>query len=1070
MRRFLPWMLLAMAGGCSLDRFLPEPGEADAWVPLDDSGISTDFPDAGNTGDTSEPERDSGGRADVPLLDTASPSDADPADGDQSSDAFFEEFNSRPDVPANQFDAPPIIDLIVPATGTAAGGDLVVVEGDFFSWDTQVFVGGSLATGVDVVDRYTLAFFTPSGTPGLADVKLVASGGTTVAPDAFTYTARLRLDSVDPSSGPASGGQPVEVRGAGFGADTHFVFGTRDARDVQIVSSELATMLAPPVGTGRSTADVLAIGSDVAVLSDAYTWLTPPDLLGLVPPVVPRAGGIAVRVDGQGLSSSCVIRLDGRDAIPLVRSASGWFEFTAPGGPADSSLGASLDCGMAGSDYLPAALGWFDDSERQLAGVWPDTVFTSGGQLVTIRGVGLADVVSVTLGDIDARIVSSSDTSIEFVAPASGAATVDVVVVDSVGTLTLPDAFSWFARPEFSQLVPPAGPTAGGFEVELQGAGLDVIDAIRIDGVTVDIVRSGPASVVFTAPAGAGGAARVEVVTAGLVFDTGLGLTYRDELRFDAFTPSTAPIGGGTPVAIRGEGFDRACQVLVDGTPVVTTAVGSRTLQFQTPPRPAGNSTLGITGCGSGFTFGTPLRYINPSLGDGGSTGDSINGRIFVTVLDIRTGEPIAGATVMVQVRDSSPFVALTDAAGQAVFVDPSLVGPQTVTAFAEQRSTESFVGVDAERVTLLLSPLPPPECPPGDPSCTPPPPEPLSSVVGFLTGLDKLIDPPPGAEMAAVIETTRLARGFINPDPGGNTLFGNGPFTIQTRNGDLALIALCGYRFQATGQLVPLRMGVVRGLAQRPGSESRVTIDCSIELDQALTVKLTAAPALLDSTDPYSYPGSFRARLAMDFGGEGYFESLPITESRSPQIDVRGLPALAGPLSDVAFDVTAGAFPAIGNFPSSEAYVIGLNRFGVITMPELLAVPQFIYPEAGQQGLTDGYVEWVMDTAFAQPDFFYITATSPDAGFLRWALFVPGSWRSFHFSDFPDFIEEFGPIPRPGEPVTALGVSVRAIDVQSFDFNDFRRSALSFRNYRASSYTFGNFVLQQPVPPAPVP
>ncbi len=655
---------------------------------------------------------------------------------------------------------------------------------------------------------------------------------------------------------------------------------------------------------------------------------------------------------------------------------------------------------------------------------------------------------------------------IDVLAPAAAAGTVDVTVEDDQGSLLLENGFTYLPRPRFDVVTPAAGPLEGGWTVTLSGADFDSVDALYVDGRRVALTAADDNELVFTAPAGAGGAASIDVRVGSLRYSTGLTLQYVGARSFERFSPGTAPIGGGTPIAVLGDGFDRSCQITIDGQLMATELLGSRSLIARVPPREAGNAQVGVVGCGDAFTFLEPLRYIDPSLGDGGSTGDAINGRLFVSVLDARTGEGIEGATVMVQVRDSSPYVALTDERGQAVFVGDDLVGPQTVTAFAEQRSTESFVGVNAERVSLLLSPLPPPPCPPDDPECQPPVPDPLSSVVGFLTGLDKLIDPPPGAEILAIIETTRLARGYINPDPGQNELRANGPFVIQTRNGDLSLIALCGYRYTATNEFIPLRMGVVRSLAQRPGSESRVTVECNIELNTALTVKLRAAPELLPAeADPYTFPGSYRARVAIDFGGEGYFESLPITAAETSTIDVTNLPPLTGPLADLAYDITGGAYPRIGNFPSAEAYAFGVRRTGVVTMPDLLAVPQFSYPAPDQDGLTDGYVEWTLDAAFAEPDFFFISANSPDEGFLRWSLFVPGSYRSFHFADFPSFSEEFGPIPGPGDPVTALGLSVRSVDVVTFDFDDFRRSALNFRNWRASSLTYGNFILQQPMP-----
>jgi hypothetical protein len=1046
--------------GCSIDRFLPDPVAADAGPPLDDTGISTPFVDASD--DAAEPTRDSGGRVDVPLLDVnraeAGP-DARPPGTDTAG------ADSGPVVPDISTEDPPVVSFVYPDRGSVRGGDLVVLDGANFTFDTEVLVGGRAGTGIDVIDANQLAFFTPVGDEGPATIKVISGGGAVSLEDAFTYEAALRIERVSPDTGPTTGGLPVEVTGAGFTDSTIFIVGDRDARDVTVLNSQRATMVVPPAAVGTRSVDVIAIDSDIARLDDGFTYQDAPRLQALMPPAGPIAGGTVIRVDGEGLVETCSIQFGSFGRAPLVRAPEGWFEVVSPrgsGGP----TGVSLDCGARGADYLNDAFTWLDPSERQLAGIVPASGFTAGGQVVTLYGAGFEADPVVELGGQSASVLFAAVDRIDVLTPAAGAGLVDLLLEDGAGTLELPDAYRYIERPRFDAVSPASGPIEGGWAVELSGAGLDSVEQLLLDGVPLTLTGATASSLRFTAPAGAGGAASIDAKVAGIRYSTGLTLQYVGERAFVRFSPSTAPIGGGTPIAVVGSGFDRSCQLTIDGQALATELFGSRSLIARVPAHAAGTAQVGVAGCGDPYVFDAPLRYIDPSLGDGGTTGDAINGRMFVSVLDARTGGPIEGATVMVQVRDSSPYVALTDERGQVVFVGDDLVGPQTVTAFAEQRSTESFVGVNAERVTLLLSPLPPPPCPPEDPECQPPVPDALSSVVGFLTGLDKLIDPPPGAEVVAIVDTTRLARGYINPAPGDNELYENGPFVIQTRNGDLALIALCGYRYTATNEFVPLRMGVVRGLAQRPGSEARVTIECNMELNNALTVKLRAAPALLGpDEDPYTFPGSYRAKVAIDFGGEGYFESLPITQSTLSTIDVTNLPPLTGPLADLSFDITGGTYPRIGNFPSAESYSFGVRRYGVITMPPLLAIPEFTYPTPAQNGLTDGYVEWTLDPAFAEPDFFYISANSPDEGFLRWSLFVPGSYRSFHFADFPAFTEEFGPIPSPGEPVTALGLSVRSVDVDTFDFDDFRRSALSFRNWRASSITYGNFVLQQPDP-----
>ncbi len=90
----------------------------------------------------------------------------------------------------------------------------------------------------------------------------------------------------------------------------------------------------------------------------------------------------------------------------------------------------------------------------------------------------------------------------------------------------------------------------------------------------------------------------------------------------------------------------------------------------------------------------------------GGVGGGPLGGILTVTVVDQRTGAPIAGAFCQVGPEPGTPFLgnlAFTNASGIAVLSHTSLVGPQTVTVGKAGYSYFTVFGVDASQMILPI-------------------------------------------------------------------------------------------------------------------------------------------------------------------------------------------------------------------------------------------------------------------------------------------------------------------------------------------------------------------------------
>ncbi|MCA9546930.1 MAG: IPT/TIG domain-containing protein, partial [Myxococcales bacterium] len=94
----------------------------------------------------------------------------------------------------------PEISAIAPTAGAATGGTTVLIRGQGFGADAQVYFGGQLAS-VALVSPHLLEAVTPPGRPGAVDVVVDRAGARAVLVDAFAYQPPPELIRVDPVEG-----------------------------------------------------------------------------------------------------------------------------------------------------------------------------------------------------------------------------------------------------------------------------------------------------------------------------------------------------------------------------------------------------------------------------------------------------------------------------------------------------------------------------------------------------------------------------------------------------------------------------------------------------------------------------------------------------------------------------------------------------------------------------------------------------------------------------------------------------------------------------------------------------
>jgi hypothetical protein len=241
------------------------------------------------------------------------------------------------------------------SSGPAAGGDIVQITGSGFTAATTVLFDTVAATSVRVDSPTVLHVGVPPHAAGQVNVT-VTNPGTPPEIRTVKYTyldaapapapkAPPAPDSglvIDKSSGPAAGGDTVQITGSGFTAATTVRFDTLAATSVNVNSSTVLQAIAPPHAAGQVDITVTNPGTPPEIRSVKYTYLdAAPAPAPNVPPAPdsglvidkssgPAAGGDTVQITGSGFTAATTVRFDTLAATSVNVNSSTVLQAVAP--------------------------------------------------------------------------------------------------------------------------------------------------------------------------------------------------------------------------------------------------------------------------------------------------------------------------------------------------------------------------------------------------------------------------------------------------------------------------------------------------------------------------------------------------------------------------------------------------------------------------------------------------------------------------------------------------------------------------------------------------------------------
>jgi hypothetical protein len=575
-----------------------------------------------------------------------------------------------------------------PASGPDAGGTPVALTGTGFTGATGVTFGGVPGTGFTVVSDAEITVVSPPGTPGTVPLAVV-EGTAAEVPGGFTYLGTpATATSIDPATGPDSGGTVVTLTGTGFTGATGVTFDGVPGTGLTVLSdTELA--VTTPAGT-VGPADVVVVDAAGSTAALAFDYAaTPADVTGLAPASGPDSGGTVVTLTGTGFTGATAVTFDGVPGTAFAVVSDAQATVTTPAGvtgPADVVVVDAGGDGAADFEYLP--------TPALPTGLAPATGAETGGTVVTVIGTGLTGATGVTFDGVPGTGVSiAPDGTLTVTTPPGTAGVADVVVLDPAGNGVVPGGFTYLGAPAAPAAVAPAtGPDAGGTRVTLTGTGLTGVTGVTFGGVPgTGLTVVSDTELAVTSPAGVAGATvpvEVQDPTGDGLVPGGFGYLATPAV-VDVVSPASGPDSGGTPVTLTGSGFTGADSVTVGGTPVPFAVVDDTTLTFTTPPGTVGSAPVVVADAGgdgtAAFSYtGTPVVLIGLAPTSGPDSGGTV-----VTV----TGTGFTGATGVTVGGVPGTAFAVVDDATITVSTPPGTAGAVVDVAVTDPAGTDSLAG-----------------------------------------------------------------------------------------------------------------------------------------------------------------------------------------------------------------------------------------------------------------------------------------------------------------------------------------------------------------------------------------
>ena len=360
-----------------------------------------------------------------------------------------------------------------PKCGSIAGGNTVDISGAGFSGASAVSFGGT-AAAFTVNSDGDITATAPAHSAGTVDVTVTGPTGTSAASfaDQYSYDSRPTLTSVNPTAGPAAGGNTVVIHGTNFVSGATVKFGAAASPSVTFVSSTQLSVQAPAHGVATVNVTVTTPGGTTPLLAaDHYSFQPAPTVSGVSPNGGSTAGGNTVTITGSNFVAGTSVKFGTVSSTSVTFVSSTQLKAKAP---AHNAGVVNVTASNVGGTSATSNGSLYAFGPPTVTSVSPNGGHTTGGNTVNITGKNFVPGATVKFGATAATSVTyvSGTMPLNAKAPAHGVGAVNVTVTTGGGTsATSNGSLYGYGAPTVSSVSPNNGATAGGNTVTINGSG-----------------------------------------------------------------------------------------------------------------------------------------------------------------------------------------------------------------------------------------------------------------------------------------------------------------------------------------------------------------------------------------------------------------------------------------------------------------------------------------------------------------------------------------------------------------------------------------------------------------------